>query len=283
MKLLGLCAVFTCYKPSAEFNNTILRILEVCDFVVVVDNTPGKASFMLPVGAHLLQDGINKGLGKALNLGILAAKEYGCSHVLLLDQDTEIQAKNIVDLFLAHQAQDNTQLCLGPVLYASGTRYAPHDDVEMELPVSQMATSGMLFSLVNFKSDTLFSEEFFVDFVDYEWCWRVGKQGWQFKLLPRVTIPHQLGMGPRSFLGLKFNVPAPFRHYFQFRDTLFITRLSYAPVGLRLRLAMLLLLKFLVYPLILGDGRERIIWMSVGTRDFFSEKRGAGSAFHKIC
>ena len=76
-----LAIVVTTYKPDAEFAARFAAALGYCKCFIVVDNTPGGHRFT-GLNGHMaevvvLQDGVNKGLGKALNLGIAAALRAG--------------------------------------------------------------------------------------------------------------------------------------------------------------------------------------------------------------
>ena len=59
-----------------------------------------------------------------------------------------------------------------------------------------------------------------------------------------------------------FHAPAPFRHYFQFRDALRLATRRHVPISSWLRLLAMPPLKFGVYPLLLDRGLQRIVWMS---------------------
>jgi hypothetical protein len=54
---------------------------------------------------------------------------------------------------------------------------------------------------------------------------------------------HRLGEAERRFMGLTFHVPAPYRHYFQVRDTLRLAFRPYVPRYAKLRLIGILPLK----------------------------------------
>ncbi len=89
MKFNKIAAIYTAYKPDHKFIERINFILDKCEIVIVVDNTPGCHKFPDNLKKiKVIQDGVNKGLGSALNIGITAAKKLQCDAVLLLDQDS---------------------------------------------------------------------------------------------------------------------------------------------------------------------------------------------------
>ena len=91
-------------------------------------------------------------------------------------------------------------------------------------------------------------------------------------------MPHRLGLAQRRFLGLTYHVPAPYRHYFQFRDTLRLTVRPHVPLYSKIRLAGVLPFKALAYPFLLDRGGERARWMARGVADAFRRVGGIGAA-----
>nr|WP_297383164.1 hypothetical protein [uncultured Roseateles sp.] len=279
-----VAAVFTTYKPDSGFRTRIAEVAALCT-IVIVDNTPGGHPFKSDevAGLTLLQDGCNKGLGKALNMGIQQARELGCEQAILFDQDSTPSAVFILAL-LDGLREVGDKAAVGPRLV---------DDQEISSPqvgpgrdrtaVSYLATSGMAFNIGSLGSGNEFAEDLFLDFVDIDWCWCMRfREGWTFHCLNSVLMPHRLGLARRRLLGVTYHVPPPYRHYFQFRDTFRLTRRSYAPTYLRWRLRLILVPKLLVYPFILDHGVERVLWMTRGIRDAVLSVTGIGAAAHKL-
>lgn len=65
--------------------------------VFVVDNASGEETLQVArmAGVHVLPQERNLGFGRACNLGIVAARRSGHRHVLLLNQDTRIEALDL--------------------------------------------------------------------------------------------------------------------------------------------------------------------------------------------
>jgi rhamnosyltransferase len=278
-----LAIVVTAYRPGADFFERFASAIAFCHRFIVVDNTPGGHAFgsVEPSARmQILQDGQNKGLGCALNIGIDAARRADADMVILFDQDSSPDAALLRHLLaaLADATQSHGErVAIGPRLHddAAGPP-APMGNVLK--PLTCLPTSGMLFRLSAVEADHRFTEELFLDFVDFDWCWRLGTQGWRFFRAMNVVMPHRLGLAQRRWLGLTYHVPAPYRHYFQFRDTLRLTTRPYVPLYSKCRLAALLPLKALAYPFILDRGIERARWMALGVLDALRRVSGIGSA-----
>ena len=232
-----------------------------------------------------MQDGRNKGLGKALNLGIARAGELGCDVVVLFDQDSTPSASLLTSLLSCLAQVDPAHSVVGPThLDDRGPELTlrPSRPGGSLVPMTCLPTSGMLFSVADWSGSPHFSEELFLDLVDFDWCWRMRDLGWHFYKAIDVTMPHRLGLAQRKLFGLVFHVPAPYRHYFQFRDTLRVVPRPYVPLYSKVRLLGLLPLKLLAYPWLLDRGLERLRWMLLGMADAFRGRGGAGAAAARL-
>ena len=281
-KVPRVAAIYTIYHPDDGFRHRIRHVVERCTLSVVVDNTPGGHRFATGTteGLTVLQDGHNKGLGAALNAGLEEALRQGCEAVVLFDQDSSPHPE-FIDALFEGLAAAGPRTIVGPLLVddADADAPAPPSGGSPDLDdVTCLATSGMCFRLDGLQPSDRFTEDFFLDFVDFDWCWRLREQGWRICRLRSLPMPHRLGLAQRSFLGLTYHVPAPFRHYFQFRDALKLATRRYVPLYSRFRLSLILLPKLLVYPFLLDRGIERLRWMLLGIRDAVRSVSGIGAA-----
>lgn len=277
--------IITTYKPDSGFYNRFENLKLIVDYLIVVDNSPGGYAFEDRSNFIFLQDGVNKGLGKALNIGVCKALELGCDAVALFDQDSSPSQSFILDIFNRVALAKDNKICFGPALIDNVTGksiYSKHHNALVPSRVTCLPTSGMCFQLGNIGNNDLFSDDLFLDFVDFDWCWRLGTRGWSFYRINSIEMEHRLGIGQKSCLGIKYHIPAPFRHYFQFRDTLVLIRRNYVPIYAKFRLGLILIPKFLIYPFILDHGIERLRWMILGIRDSMRSVRGVGAAAKKL-
>lgn len=281
-----ITAIYTTFNPDDGFRERIRHVVAFCASTIVVDNTPGGHAFApgQTDGLTVLQDGRNKGLGAALNVGIAEALRQGSDMVVLFDQDSSPPADFMPALSQGLQMAGSRAI-VGPWLIDDAVAPAVHtstDAAPMLEEVTCIATSGMCFSLAGLMEGDRFTEDFFLDFVDFDWCWRLRARGWRICRLRSLHMPHRLGLAQHKFLGLTYHVPAPFRHYFQFRDTIKLCTRSYVPLYSRVRLSVILLPKLLVYPFLLDRGLERLGWMLRGIRDAIRATPGIGAAAAKL-
>jgi len=282
----SIAIVITAYHPDKSFLQKCENFVN-CGFgVVIFDNTPG-GSEIFPKNANLesmllIQHGINYGLPIALNTAINKSAELGYEYALLLDQDTtpsKVLIENLYKSYLLNTQKKNSIVVMAPIFSNSSTLEHLDDEKCTDIKqVSCVPTAGMFMSIRDWMQIPHFSEDFFLDFVDFEWCWRIATTGAKFYVNHNLKIEQKLGIGQRKFLGVNINIPVPFRHYFQFRDTLNILFKSYVPLKSKLRFLGVLPLKIILYPFLLSNGSARFMWMIQGIIDFFLKKKGVGSA-----
>ncbi|MDP2007012.1 MAG: hypothetical protein Q8K45_15150 [Rubrivivax sp.] len=290
----SIIAVITAYKPDDAFLSRFSPLLEICRNVIVSDNTPGgHKSFDLPTGFVVLQHLTNSGLGPALNAGITEARRCGATEIILFDQDSTPDANFVLamaDQLAKAQVTQGRRCCVGPTHLDDDTGASvsqplsrrSHVDFPASDLVSCLPTSGLIFSVDALELVDKFSDDFFLDLVDFEWCWRLGAKGWRFFRSREVTMLHRLGIAERRMFGVTFHVPAPYRHYFQVRDALKLFSRNYVPIYSKCRLIGILPLKALIYPFILDRGAERLQWMLRGAYDGFRGVAGIGSAASRL-
>lgn len=290
-----IAAIITSYKPDAGFAGRFVPLLSVCRSIVVIDNTPGgHKTFDLPDKFTIIHNQQNLGLAPALNAGISEVRRQGIKYAILFDQDSTPSPEFVSSMLLQLEravAVNGELCCIGPTHVDDAAKTARPDSTSIQkMPppgarwgdVTCLPTSGMTFRVDLLGGEDQFSDEFFLDLVDFEWCWRLRSRGWRFLRLSDVKMFHRLGVEERNFLGITFHVPAPYRHYFQVRDSLRLVFKPYVPTYSKLRLIGILPLKLLVYPFILDRGLERLCWMALGVRDSLRGIHGIGAASARL-
>lgn len=170
---------------------------------------------------HYLNDGENNGIATALN-GIMGfADSVGAEWCLLLDQDSVVP-KDCIEKLEYYKALDNAAI-LTPFI---------HDDKDLEKKettedtysvIDMCITSGSYNNVEIWKKLNGFVDEFFIDYVDWEYCARIRYRGYKVYRINGLTINHQLGAKTyHKFLGrdvFTYNHSA-FRKYYITRNTI---------------------------------------------------------------
>ena len=275
--LEGCGALITLYYPPPDFEIYLNSLTASGIKVVLIDNTPGAENqFIEDPSIHHIRLGRNTGLAHALNVGLSMAKALGLGRLILLDQDSRLTS-GIAQVLLDHIARTPLTIA-GPRL--TGVQKLFEHLTPIRGPVlltSELPTSGMTFRISDIPEAFVFNEDLFLDYVDFDACWRLKISGIQCHQLQDITMVHALGIGTQRVLGFPINMPRTYRHYFQFRDSLYLAKRDYVPIRQRMRLLALLLIKFTMYPLLLPEGFQRLKWMVRGIRDYLRGITGIGA------
>jgi rhamnosyltransferase len=165
--------------------------------VVVVDNTPGTEPTVADKASgprvKVLRSGRNVGLAGALNAGIRELPE-DADAVLLLDQDS-VLPRDVVEA-LAGYLEDPTIGIAAPTPWdaAHDSSYDTLAALRSEVADrTDVITSGMLVRRSALERVGAFREDFFVDFVDIDFCLRLRRAGLRIVQDQRLKLPHSLG------------------------------------------------------------------------------------------
>lgn len=216
---------------------------------------------LVQLGDHveLVDAPVNFGIATALNLLVLAAAMAGFETICLFDQDSRPEPGMIAGL-----AHTRAQLRLAGALPAivgprmvspEGESYkAPRvflrsgvDITAGASPVAFLATSGSLLDIAIFRQTGVFRDDYFIDAVDMEWCFRAWAAGFSTWLDPQQTMPHTVGEGEIRAGGVSMPRQKLFRMATYVRNNVYGLRLRHVPRGFRLRQAVYIPAQCLLY------------------------------------
>lgn len=200
-----VCAIVVSYHPDAAFPVRLRSVSPQVGTIVVVDNGSADAERNLLREAasdpkiDLIFNGENFGLARALNIGIQRAAMLGYSWFLLLDQDSRVD-RDMVRTLLDIQASipDRERLAVVGSNYSDVTLRAPGTleqaafDGDWE-EVEFVITSGSLVPLAAYSAIGPFREEFFIDYVDEDYCRRAKAKGYRVVRSRKHLMSHAIG------------------------------------------------------------------------------------------
>jgi len=255
-----LASVTVTFNPDLALLERQLLALRDVGRIIVVDNasTPAARDAVRElVGrverVELIENDDNIGLAAALNVGIGRARsmETPCRAVLLLDQDSAFPVEapaGLVDALNQVQAMTGTLCCVGPVLLDPGTGLAhgfhyiehawrwsrayPGPDAA-PFPLANLNGSGttMMLELVDRIGDL--DGAMFIDHVDTEWSFRVTSHAYRLFGIPWLSFDHRMGERGRRIWLFGWRVwpeRSPLRHFYLYRNTVWLLRRGYVPV-----------------------------------------------------
>ena len=208
-----VCAVVVTYHPDQSLPERVHRVLPQVAAAVIVDNgSTGeglRAVRAIPQGPtlELILNGENLGIARALNIGIRHARAAGFSFALLLDQDT------LVDPDMVERLAATYASCGDPGHVAAvGSRFrdpngpagdsirlAAHESIRLAAQgadwqeVESVITSGTLLILDVHERVGPFRDDFFIDYVDTEYCLRARAAGFRIVETQRPLMSHTVG------------------------------------------------------------------------------------------
>jgi rhamnosyltransferase len=198
-----ICAVLVTYHPDAELPSRVNRILDQAGGLVIVDNASGAAArdMLRTIASHpsisLLLNPENSGIARALNLGVEKAAAAGFEWVLLLDQDSIIHA-GMLSALIAVQAAfpEPARLAVLGAGFDGAADSAQSGRVPWE-EAESVITSGSLIPLAMHAAVGPFREEFFIDYVDSEYCFRARAKGYRVIRTAQPLMSHTIGAPTR--------------------------------------------------------------------------------------
>jgi len=235
------------YHPNSELPARINRILRQVSALVIVDNGSGEAEIKMlsELAANplitLVLNSDNLGIARALNIGIQRAVALGFAWVLLLDQDSSIDDDMVRTLFAVHAAfPDRDRLAVVGSGFRDVNAAARETDAEILgdgwEEAESVITSGSLIPLQTHAAVGAFREDFFIDYVDTEYCFRARAKGYRVIRTRKLIMSHAIGAITRhSVLWINkwtFNHSADRRYYIARNDTVMLREYGHYMFGL---------------------------------------------------
>jgi rhamnosyltransferase len=140
--------------------------------------------------------------------------------------------------------------------------------------VDYLITSGSLIPITTFDCVGLLEERLFVDYVDIEWGLRAKREGFRcFGVFP-AKMQHSLGDTPLRLAGARLPVHSALRHYYHFRNAVWLTRQAWVPLQWKFVNGYRLIGKFFVYSLLATPRWEHLRMMAKGIWHGLSDQLG---------
>jgi len=210
----SVCAVVVTYRPRLTMLENLRHVLAQLPGMVVVDNGSNadeldwlrEASQSL--GFQLIENGENLGIAEALNQGVHWAKSKGYPWVILFDQDSRITDGFIGQMFAAWESHPERVrvASIHPKYVDPDTGTEPMVRRASDGGPIRSMTSGALMPVWIFDKIGWFAADYFIDFVDFEYCFRIRAAGYLIADSRQAVLLHAAGHGKRKldFLGFSF-------------------------------------------------------------------------------
>jgi rhamnosyltransferase len=237
----NICAIFIAYFPDTQFSERLEKMRRQVAKILVVDNTPGGTGLGASLHSQngldieVIENRANLGVGAALNQGFARAIQLGYRWVVTFDQDSWAQG-NLISTLAGIIKRQSRQDRLGIV----GCNF---EDQNLNAPAVKpnsvgpdflepltVITSGSLMSTEVFSAVGPFRQDFFIDFIDHEYCLRLRKRGYSVLMSTAPLMTHalgaaeKLGTGITGHLSLVLTNRPPIRRYYMARNCLLVAK-----------------------------------------------------------
>ena len=241
-----VAAVVVIFNPDDRFKKLLLSVIEQVDKIWIINNQPNfdvdkfitNGQVECEDKTTVIENKQNIGLAAAQNQGIKLALADGLDWVLLLDQDSILNKSFVKNMLHAARIYDNEGHIgfLTPrhesddgspsvPTYSKGLFLKPkryHMNLtEIDDSLLFGMASGSFIPNKRFKEIGLMREDFWIDYIDYEFSLRVRKQGYKILGVGGARLNHRLGITQQiKVLGKTFSyqVHPAFRRYTIYRN-----------------------------------------------------------------
>lgn len=207
--MFKLNGVVVLYHPDDTIWHNIQSYLSLVDVLFVVDNSDVKNKLLV---SQLIQcnniiyidNGGNKGIATALNIGAQRAISAGAVWLLTMDQDSLFSGQALAILLASVKSlpRDHKVGVLSPVHETVNERAAIDTSTDyiktknerlVAYAVDTVMTSGNLINLAAYQQVGGFLDKYFIDCVDHEYCLKLKRKGYQIMVHPASVLEHNLG------------------------------------------------------------------------------------------
>ena len=229
--------------------------------MVLVDNT--ERTYLVEL-AHenecaLIPLSKNTGVAHAQNTGIDYALKCGANIVLYFDQDSAIGSNFVKNLL--SPLDPGSPGVVSPVCYdGKGSFEFPsliigrygnlvkQKKTRTNSPfcVDVVIASGTAATAETYVIAGMMDEEFYIDFVDTEWCLRCRSRGIPIYVVPSAIMKHSIGNETIDLWIMKVLIHSPVRCYYQIRNCFLLFRRRHVPIALVLTQLVTVLINRLV-------------------------------------
>ena len=227
-------AVISVFDAPAELPRRVAAVLEQVDAVVLVDDGSDTLRALNLAGerVHIRALPENSGIARVLNVAIAKARALGATHVVTLDQDSELEPGHVDRLLSALDlaALQGEHIAAAVPGVVGGAPILRLQSGEPSDPIQ----SGQVLPMATFDAVGGFNERLFIDAVDTDFTVRSRMAGMRFLAVDDVSMSHELGRTvPVTFFGKNLVIAgkprsvyyhSPVRTYYMARNSAWLHR-----------------------------------------------------------
>lgn len=239
------------YEPEIKKLIHMLDLTKQCGCALVVidnsENNPIPEDLALNFGFILFSLKGNFGVAYAQNIGINYVSNKKGKFVSFFDQDSIFEKDFLLKLYTAIKLNECS--IISPLIKDKDTneeiynyklnyfgypqkKYSRRDTIPTQVDI--VISSGLTCTLTTLIKVGLMNEDFFIDYIDTEWCLRCRKHKIPILVMSDIIMYHKIGNLLVEQLGYKTNIHSPSRTYYKIRNIFLFNRCSEVPLLMKL-------------------------------------------------
>jgi rhamnosyltransferase len=224
-----ICGIVVLYNPDITVVEKIYSYIDQVNHLILFDNSSvSQLELLQSISAHpnfhYYPQYENRGIAAAINFAADYAVAHGYDFLLTMDQDSSAPESMVEDLLAFAGIREKIGI-ISP--YHSNIFRTKEQFTEKYLLVETIKTSGNLLNLSCYSAVGKFEEGYFIDYVDIEYCFRLGINGYAMVQVNTVILDHQEAAFTRRKFFTRTVYPynnVPIRMYYKTRNLLFLRK-----------------------------------------------------------
>lgn len=232
--------IITSYNSDQKSLLSLLNSIQFqVDKIFIIDNTPdglGRLDNFKNEKIEIIYLNENTGIGHTQNIGIKEALKEGANYIILSDDDTVYPKDYIEEMIKVFAEKKSEKIAAAAPLYKNiltgkirpfvlktplgFKKFYPLQKGYYE--IFQAIASGLVINTKYLEDIGFMREDFFMDWIDLEWCWRAIKKGYKIIGNANVIINHNLGHRTKKFFGRDIPLYNFIRHYYIIRNSIYL-------------------------------------------------------------
>lgn len=291
-----IAAIIVSFNPNIlNLKSLVLQLLKYSNLNVYIVDNASSVNFNLDIDNECFNQislSDNLGIAKAQNEGIELAIKDNLDYVLFFDQDSSIPDKYLDNLLLDYKTLIDKGVNVGVIgprfiderfgFYYKTVNISQHgfrekvdvSKITQPEPSTLLISSGSLVSVDALKDIGFMRENYFIDYVDTEWCIRAASLGYKNYVSAQAVMQHTIGDNVLQFKYFNVPVHSPFRRYYRVRNAYYMYREPHVPKLLALREILFNFIHQLILILFLSKKSEYIKSYAKGVKDGLFNYKG---------
>lgn len=280
--------IIVAYNTKIDFiKNNIDKLVINGFFVIICNNGDVELKKLENINVKVFDFNGNKGIAEAQSIGMKYAFSTGSDYIIQADDDSELDPNLINGLIQRYEKLRNNNINVGLIApkhfdkvdkivdekrLPKGKYLPDYNVMDVHAVISSCSViSKDVYDIVGGMDDSLF-----IDYVDWEYCWRLKSAGYKVFRAEDLLLPHRVGNGTKKIIGnMNARIPSLVRHYYHSRNTIVLFKRSYSPRSIIIKELIKLPLKIIVYPFIFKNGFERSKYILSGVFSGIKGKSGS--------